>query len=200
MRQDILIAGVGGQGTVLASRLIAAAAMAQGAFVRTAETIGMAQRGGSVVSHVRIAAEELSPLIPLAKADLIIAFEPAEAVRSLERLAPGGRCIVNTKPIYPISVTLQGASYPLAEIQSHIQKQAPDSFFLDASALAQKAGGEKALNIVLLGAAIGFGLLPISLEQMADTIAQTVPTRFQEMNQRALQAGFAAAQGGINHA
>lgn len=200
MRQDILIAGVGGQGTVLASRLIAAAAMAQGAFVRTAETIGMAQRGGSVVSHVRITAEELSPLIPLAKADLIIAFEPAEAVRSLERLAPGGRCIVNTKPIYPISVTLQGASYPLAEIQSHIQKQAPDSFFLDASALAQKAGGEKALNIVLLGAAIGFGLLPISLEQMADTIAQTVPTRFQEMNQRALQAGFAAAQGGINHA
>lgn len=200
MRQDILIAGVGGQGTVLASRLIAAAAMAQGAFVRTAETIGMAQRGGSVVSHVRIAAEELSPLIPLAKADLIIAFEPAEAVRSLERLAPGGRCIVNTKPIYPISVTLQGASYPLAEIQSHIQKQAPDSFFLDASALAQKAGGEKALNIVLLGAAIGFGLLPISLEQMADTIAQTVPTRFQEMNQRALQAGFAAAQGGNNHA
>lgn len=200
MRQDILIAGVGGQGTVLASRLIAAAAMAQGAFVRTAETIGMAQRGGSVVSHVRIAAEELSPLIPLAKADLIIAFEPAEAVRSLERLAPGGRCIVNTKPIYPISVTLQGASYPLAEIQSHIQKQAPDSFFLDASALAQKAGGEKALNIVLLGAAIGFGLLPISLKQMADTIAQTVPTRFQEMNQRALQTGFAAAQGGINHA
>lgn len=200
MRQDILIAGVGGQGTVLASRLIAAAAMAQGAFVRTAETIGMAQRGGSVVSHVRITAEELSPLIPLAKADLIIAFEPAEAVRSLERLAPGGRCIVNTKPIYPISVTLQGASYPLAEIQSHIQKQAPDSFFLDASALAQKAGGEKALNIVLLGAAIGFGLLPISLKQMADTIAQTVPTRFQEMNQRALQAGFAAAQGGNNHA
>lgn len=200
MRQDILIAGVGGQGTVLASRLIAAAAMEQGAFVRTAETIGMAQRGGSVVSHVRIAAEELSPLIPLAKAALIIAFEPAEAVRSLERLAPGGRCIVNTKPIYPISVTLQGASYPLAEIQSHIQKQAPDSFFLDASALAQKAGGEKALNIVLLGAAIGFGLLPISLKQMADTIAQTVPTRFQEMNQRALQTGFAAAQGGINHA
>ena len=143
MRQDILIAGVGGQGTVLASRLIAAAAMAQGAFVRTAETIGMAQRGGSVVSHVRITAEELSPLIPLAKADLIIAFEPAEAVRSLERLAPGGRCIVNTKPIYPISVTLQGASYPLAEIQSHIQKQAPDSFFLDASASHKRQAAKK---------------------------------------------------------
>ena len=200
MKQDILIAGVGGQGTVLASRLIAAAAMAQGSFVRTAETIGMAQRGGSVVSHVRIGAEELSPLIPFEKADLIIAFEPAEAARSLERLAPSGRCIVNTKPIYPISVTLQGAPYPLTEIQNHIQQKASDSFFLDASAIAQKAGGEKALNIVLLGAAIGFGLLPISLEQMADTVAQTVPVRFQEMNERALQAGFAAAQGGREHA
>ncbi len=77
MAQDILITGVGGQGTVLASRLIAACAMAEGQFVRTAETIGMAQRGGSVVSHVRIGAADRSPLIPLGGADLIIAFEPA---------------------------------------------------------------------------------------------------------------------------
>jgi len=198
MSQDILIAGVGGQGTVLASRLIAAAAMAEDQFVRTAETIGMAQRGGSVVSHVRIDAENRSPLIPQGKADLIIAFEPAEAARSLHRLALGGRCIVNTKAIYPITVTLSGAPYDMDAITGYIRQQAPGSVFLDASALAAACGGEKALNIVLIGAAIGYGFLPIQLEKMAGVIKNTVAPRFTEMNLKALHSGYAAAKGGHN--
>ena len=103
MSDNIVLCGVGGQGTVLASKLLAAAAMDRGLPVKTAETIGMAQRGGSVISHVRLGEGAASPLIGKGKADLIIAFEPAEAVRQLAYLRPAGTVVVSDRPIVPAS-------------------------------------------------------------------------------------------------
>ena len=111
MNKDILICGVGGQGTVLASKLTASAAMREGNIVHSAETIGMAQRGGSVTSHVRIGDKAFSPLIPDGKADLILAFEPAEAVRNLHFLKIGGSVIVNSHPVKPITESLNDTGY-----------------------------------------------------------------------------------------
>ena len=108
---NLLLAGVGGQGTVLASKLLAQAAMAQGLQARTAETIGMAQRGGCVVSHVRIGEEAYSPLIPYGQADLILGFEPAEAVRNLPYLKDGGIVVAAKKAIKPVTASLSGSGY-----------------------------------------------------------------------------------------
>ena len=110
MKKDILICGVGGQGTVLASKIIAASAMDEGSAVHSAETIGMAQRGGSVTSHVRIG-EAYAPLIPQGAADMILAFEPAEAVRNLGYLKKDGIVIVNRVPVKPVTESLQDTGY-----------------------------------------------------------------------------------------
>ena len=110
MNKNILICGVGGQGTVLASKIIAASAMIEGSAVHSAETIGMAQRGGSVTSHVRIG-EAYSPLIPYGTADMILAFEPAEAVRNLIYLKKGGIVIVNSVPVKPVTESLADTGY-----------------------------------------------------------------------------------------
>ena len=111
MNKDILICGVGGQGTVLASRIIAAAAMDEGSPVHSAETIGMAQRGGSVTSQVRIGGEAYSPMIPFGAADMILAFEPGEAVRNLRYLRRGGTAVVNTAAVKPVTESLKGTGY-----------------------------------------------------------------------------------------
>ena len=111
MNKDILLCGVGGQGTVLASKLIAAAAMREGHTVHSAETIGMAQRGGSVTSHIRIGEDIGSPLIPFGSADMILAFEPAEAVRNLHYLKPDGIVIVNRTPVRPTTESLNETGY-----------------------------------------------------------------------------------------
>ena len=123
MNKDILICGVGGQGTVLASRIIAAAAMAEGSTVHSAESIGMAQRGGPVTSHVRIGADAFSPLIPKGSADLIIAFEPAEAVRNLDYLKKNGAVIVNENCIKPVTESLNPTGYDGSEMITSLKKR-----------------------------------------------------------------------------
>ena len=133
---DILVAGVGGQGTILTSRLLAEAAVQAGKFVRTGETIGMSQRGGCVVSHVRIGSREKSPYIPLGKADLILAFEMAEAARNLDRLKPGGKVIVSMQRVEPITVTLGGMEYD----DETIKQALADAIFIDGYGAAEKAG------------------------------------------------------------
>ena len=139
MKCDILITGTGGQGTVLASRLLAASALEAGFFTRTSETIGMAQRGGCVTSHVRIDAKDKNPLIPKNSADLIIGFEPAEVVRELHRLAPGGKCIVNTRAIQPVTASLTGKGYDPAPMFEYIKKNARESVFVTESISGQQA-------------------------------------------------------------
>jgi indolepyruvate ferredoxin oxidoreductase beta subunit len=192
-KYDILISGVGGQGTVLASRLIAAAAIDQGFFARTAETIGMSQRGGCVVSHVRINSEKSSSIIPFGGADMIIAFELAEAARSIPRLGTEGCCIVNTQVIKPVSASLGNSHYDSEEIIQYIKSNSKNVYFIDGYAIAAKAGSVKAVNVVLLGAATAVGKMPFTREIMQEAIIKNVPQKFRELNQRAFELGFESA-------
>jgi len=187
---DILISGVGGQGTVLASRLIAAAAIKQGNFARTSETIGMSQRGGCVVSYVRINSEKSSSIIPFENADMIIAFELAEAARSLPRLSKGGCCIINTQIIKPVSASLGTSQYDVEEIIKYIKNNVEEVYFIDGYSIAKEVGTVKAVNVVLLGAATAVGKMPFSREVMLQSIVENVPQKFRELNQKAFEMGY----------
>ncbi len=174
--------GVGGQGTVLASRIIASAAMDKGLDVRTAETIGMAQRGGSVVSHVRTGRDIHSPLIPQGDADVIIGFEPAEGVRNLNYLKPEGMMIVNSKAISPVSSSLGGAPYNGSEMLDFIKKNVKNLIIVDGDDICERLGSPKVLNIVLLAAAVKSGCLDITVDELKDTIKKRVNSKFRELN------------------
>ena len=131
MNKDILICGVGGQGTVLASKIIAAAAMEEGSSVHSAETIGMAQRGGSVTSHVRVGENACSPLIPFGGADMLLAFEPGEAVRNLRYLKKGGIAVVNTTAVKPVTESLRDTGYDGSEMTTYLRQKC-DCIFINA--------------------------------------------------------------------
>ncbi len=190
MKCDILIAGVGGQGTVLASRLLAASAIGTGFFARTAETIGMAQRGGCVVSHVRIGSEEAGPVIPYGAADLLIGFEPAEAARNICRLSPAGRCIVNTRELRPVTASLETIPYDSAPVYDFIKANSSKAVMVDGYALAEGAGSVRALNIVLLGVAAASGFLPLERDEIMEAIDKNVSPKYLELNKKAFDIGF----------
>ena len=190
MKMDCLLAGVGGQGTVLASKIIAQTAINNGAYVRTSETIGMAQRGGSVVSHVRIGAEAASPAIPLAAADLLIGFEPAEAARNLRFLRPGGSMLVSVNPIVPFTASLDGGAYDLEAILAYLKDTDGQVHFIDGNSLCDEAGSAKVLNVVMLGAALRLGLLPFTFADILATMEEFLPARILPINTRALKIGY----------
>lgn len=196
MDYDILIAGVGGQGTVLASRLIAAAAIASGWDAATSETIGMAQRGGSVTSHVRIGARRKSALIPDGKADLLIGFEPAEAARNIHKLRPQGHCLVHTQPVQSVISNLNESYQDTAPVLEYIRAHAPRVVCVNvyeneaSDASGTSAGISKAFNVVLIAAAIGAGMIPVSAETMLQVIEQNVPAKYLELNRRAFAFGL----------
>lgn len=183
---NILLCGVGGQGTVLASKLIAFAAMEKGLQVRTAETIGMAQRGGSVVSHVRIGEEIHSPLLPKGSADVIIAFEPAEAVRCISYLKKGGTVIVNKKAVRPVTASLQGTYLDGEDMLRYLQSQAGHVDVMDGEAICEACGSSKILNIVLLAAAAKSGSLGITPEELDSAIDKRIPEKFRALNKKAI--------------
>jgi len=191
MSKSCLLCGVGGQGTVLASRLIAASAMEKGKMARTAETIGMAQRGGCVVSHVSIGEQISSPLIPKGKADILIGFEPAEAVRNLDYLKKDGIVIVNKKAIAPVTASLSEAVYTGEEMLAYLQAHVKRLIVVDGDAICEECGSLKVLNIVLLGAAVATGELGISLSEVEQAILSKVNEKFHPMNKKALAAGAA---------
>ena len=194
MRASIVIAGVGGQGTLLASKILAAAAGARGLFVRTSETIGMAQRGGSVSSHLRIDAKELGPIIPSAHGDLLLAFELAEAVRMIPKMKPGAKCVVNTDRIIPTNVALGKGVYLADEYKKALEERFPDAVFIEGAKLALEAGDIRTLNIVLLGAACAAGQLPFTEEEMRAAMRVCVKPKLLAMNERAFELGKKAAE------
>jgi len=189
---NFILAGVGGQGTVLASRLIARAAMSRGMKVRTSETIGMAQRGGCVVSHVRIGKEIHSPLIPLGCADVIIGFEPAEAVRCLPYLKKDGTVIVSNKAIKPITDSLSKTDYSSDEMLKYLGKKVRNLVVLDADKIMSECGSPKVLNTALLGAVAEAGIFGFSAEDLKKIIKENLPEKFVDLNIKALYAGAAA--------
>ena len=188
MNKDILICGVGGQGTVLASKIIAAAAMDEGSPVHSAETIGMAQRGGSVTSHVRIGGEAYSPMIPFGGADMLLAFEPGEAVRNLRYLRRGGIAVVNTTAVKPVTESLRDTGYDGSEMTAYL-KQKCSCIFVDAEEVCRPFGSSKFFNVIMLGVAAGSGHLGLKKETLLKQIEQRVPAKFLDVNIRAFTAG-----------
>ena len=186
MRKNIVLCGVGGQGTVLASRLISAAAMAKGIPVMSAETIGMAQRGGSVFSHLRLGEDVYSPMIAKGEADLILAFEPGEAVRMLPYLKEGGQVVVSSRPVTPVTATLSSASYSAEAMIAFLQANVKNLMVVDAEKALQDVGSPKVLNLILLGAALQSGALGLTEDDIKAAILQKIPVKFHELNFRAL--------------
>ncbi|MBQ7060103.1 MAG: indolepyruvate oxidoreductase subunit beta [Firmicutes bacterium] len=193
MSKNIILCGVGGQGTVLASRLISAAAMAKGLPVMSAETIGMAQRGGSVFSHLRIgdvhedgSKDIFSPMIALGEADLILAFEPAEAVRMLLYLKDSGRIVVSNRPIQPVTATLSGSSYDPQIMLDYLKAHVPYLTIVDIESATREVGSSKVVNLILLGAALAEGALGFTRDEMRQAIIDKIPAKFHELNFKAL--------------
>jgi indolepyruvate ferredoxin oxidoreductase beta subunit len=193
MNKNCLLCGVGGQGTVLASKLIARAAIACGMQARTAETIGMAQRGGSVVSHVRIGKTIHSPLIPKGTADVLIAFEPGEAVRCLSYLKKDGIVVVNSKAVQPSAPLPENAGYSADAMIRYLQSVVTRCIVVDTEAVCAETGSAKVSNTVLLGAAAASGMLGLSLNDMENVINSTIPAKYREINIRALAGGARTA-------
>lgn len=194
--RNVLLTGVGGQGTVLAAKMLAQAAQAKGWQVRTAETIGMAQRGGSVVSHVRMGdggEEVVAPLVARGTADVIVAFEPAEAARVLSYLAPDGVVVSATTSIQPITAALSPEPYRVEGVTAALSRElngisgASTRFVsVDDEAVLTQVGNRKALNTVLLASALKTGHLPLSLDDLRDAVRACVKPRFVDVNLSAI--------------
>ncbi len=186
MTNSCLLCGVGGQGTVLASKMLAFAAMEKGENVRTAETIGMAQRGGCVVSHVRVGGYIKSPLIPKGGADVLIAFEPAEAVRCLSYLKKDGTVVVNKKAVKPVTASLSGSTYDGSEMLVFLKSRVKNLIVVDGDVICEKCGSARVLNMVLLAAAAKSGALSMNIEELKDIIEKKIPEKFRALNLKAV--------------
>ena len=192
---NILLAGVGGQGTVLAARVLAQAAQSKGWQVRTAETIGMAQRGGSVVSHVRMGSEGEpvhAPLVAPGTADVIIAFEPGEACRALGYLKQGGSVVTAAAVVQPVTAALSSQAYRSEDMLAALRRSLEGSEckleMVDAEPILEQLGNRRALNTVLLAATVASGSVPLSVAELKEAIAACVKPRFVEMNLTAVDA------------
>jgi len=184
---DVVVVGVGGQGVILISDIIGKAAMKADLPVRGAETHGMAQRGGSVVNHIRVGCE-YSAMVSPGGADVLLALEPTEALRYAEYLSPEGTALVNTKPVLPITVTTGAAEYPkLEDILGPLEILCKDLKVMDATGLAAQAGHPQAANVVMLGALSKY--LPIDTETLMEALEETVPPKFLEINKKAFELG-----------
>ncbi len=184
---NYIITGVGGQGTVLASKLIADTLIERGEKVRSAETIGMAQRGGSVVSHIRTESA-LSPVVPKGSANVLIGFEPSEAARCMPYLKKNGVAIISINPVKPVTSSLED-NYDLNEILTFLKNAPQKMLMVDGIKLCTEAGSSKVMNVCLLGVAAGSGYLGITLDEMRATLKRRLPPKLLDLNCRALQIG-----------
>ena len=185
---NLLITGVGGQGVILASDLISEAALAADYDVKKTDTIGMAQRGGSVTSHVRIAPEVWSPLIKEGEVDILIAFEKLEAARWYYFLRRGGIAIINDQELPPLSVSLGNEQYPGDEEITKILKRRTDRVYLvDGVGQARELGNIRTLNIFMLGCISWF--MPLKVQVWKDCVSQRMATNIRQINIAAFDRG-----------
>lgn len=187
MEKSIMIVGVGGQGTLLASRILGSALLDCGYDVKVSEVHGMSQRGGSVVTYVRCGEEVASPIIEKGEADIILAFEQLEAARWLSFLKPDGKIIVNTQTIDPMPVVIGTTEYPDGVIDA-VKAAGADVQAVDALALAVEAGTAKAVNVVLIGAMAKS--MPLDKEIWIKALKESVPAKFLELNLKAFELGY----------
>lgn len=186
MTKNIMIVGVGGQGSLLASKLLGHLLLSEGYDVKVSEVHGMSQRGGSVVTYVRFGDKVYSPIIDKGEADFIVSFEKLEAARYVEYLREDGRIVVNTQEIDPMPVITGAAMYPENLIEK-MQSLGIQVDAMDCLSLAEEAGSAKAVNIVLMGRLSKY--FDISLEKWQKAIVECVPVKFAAMNQKAFLLG-----------
>ena len=184
--KNVMIVGVGGQGSLLASKLLGRLLLSKGYDIKVSEVHGMSQRGGSVVTYVRFGEKVYSPVIDKGEADFIVSFELLEAARWTEFLMPGGKLIANTQQINPMPVIIGAAEYP-SELAAKMVAAGIDLDAVDALSLAEQAGSSKAVNLVLMGKLSKYFDIP--QEEWMTAIEQSVPAKFLEMNKKAFALG-----------
>jgi indolepyruvate ferredoxin oxidoreductase beta subunit len=190
---NIIITGVGGQGNVMASRVLAGMLVNAGYIVTIGETFGMSQRGGSVMSHLRVSSTSvLSPQIPQGKADIVIALEPVEALRVLVKYGnPDVAVLANSRMVYPMGVITGDFTYPsIDEVKSMFEKISAKNWIIDATSVAVDLGNPVLSNIVMIGALSGTSLLPIDRRAFEKEIAKSIPANKREINLKAFDTGF----------
>jgi len=189
---NLIITGVGGQGNVLSSQLVGQAFVRKGYFVTIGETYGASQRGGSVMSHIRVSSrKQLSPLIPKGKADVVVALEPVEGLRVLTVYGnPETIVIANTRPIYPVDVTSGQEKYPeTEEIAEALASLSHRVYTIPATEKAMQMGSPILGNMIMIGALLGLDLLPLSAGEFQETLAKNFDERKLRINLQALEEG-----------
>lgn len=189
---NLVICGVGGQGSILSSHIVGEAAIRDGYHVRVAETYGAAMRGGAVMGQVRIGRNVQEPLIPTDKANALVALEPLEALRrAIRYLSPTGLALFNTRQLAPIDVNLGRAKYPSPEkVTQKLRMLTREVTAIDGNSLAEKAGSTRTLNVVMIGALKGSGAFPVSEKSLEEAIVERVPPGTQDMNLKAFKLGM----------
>lgn len=198
---SVIMPGVGGQGAVMLSNIIGLACARQGLPVKTGELHGLSQRSGSIVTHLRIGEEALSPIIPLGAADAIAAMELLEALRYIEFLRPGGLVVSSRRIMHPpsetIAVSRRERTYVHEEeVMAGLRTVAGRLILFDGPALAQQAGDARTENVVLLGALWGTGILPLSEQAIEEALLAQVPAMAQEVNRKAFRLGSEIVKAG----
>ncbi len=184
--KNVMIVGVGGQGSLLASKLLGRLLLSKGYDIKVSEVHGMSQRGGSVVTYVRFGDKVFSPIIDKGEADYIVSFEELEAARWTEYLKPGGKIITNTQQINPMPVIIGAAEYPQKLLEA-MTSAGIDVDAIDALSLAEQAGSSKAVNLVLMGRLSQYFDIP--QEDWLKAIEASVPPKFLELNKKAFALG-----------
>ncbi len=194
---NIVVTGVGGQGNVMASRVLSNMLVRRGFRITIGETFGMSQRGGAVMSHIRVSARsQWSPQIPRGRADLVVALEPVEALRVLTAYGHSGvKVVINTRPIYPVGVITGALDYPpLRDIEDSVRSLSSGAWFLDATDEALKLGNPILGNIIMIGAATAIRELPVDREDFQEVIRQTLTPDKLAVNLQAFDIGAAKVE------
>ncbi len=198
---NIIICGTGGQGVVLLSELLGTAAVRDGVAVKGSEVLGMAQRGGSVFSNLRLGGDVIAPMTPEGKCDVLIAVEPSEALRNIQYLAKNSVVVLNTTTVLPYTVYLGSSGYPESkDIVDRLHEVTDRVITLDASGMAKQAGSLQAANVVMLGALFGTGLMPITEETAKEAILSRFKAKVGEINIKAFDLGYEAVQKALKSA
>lgn len=188
---NIILGGVGGQGVILMSDLLGNAAVKDGLGIQGSEVLGMAQRGGSVFSNIRLGSEVVAPLTPQGKCDILVALEPSEALRYVRELGPRSLVILNTTEIRPYTVATGESTYPEFDlILDTIGKVTDRIITIDVTKIAMEAGNVLAANTAMLGALFGSGQMPVRVDTIKDLIMKRVPPKAVEANLKAFDMGY----------
>jgi len=192
---NVAITGVGGQGVLTLAEILAKAALQCGLNVRVGEIHGMAQRGGHVVCTVRIGKNAKGPIIDPGSAHLLVGFEPVETLREIQLVKQGGCVLMSSHVQYPVAVSMGQAEYPSHdEIIENMNKYTDKIVEFDAMKVAIEAGSSRALNMVMLGAIIGTGLVPIAEKVALEVVSEAFPKKFEKINTTATKMGFDQAK------